>query len=138
MNTNPITRHLTPHKWEKGKASPNPQGRPKSLKNMLKLEYELTPSQTNEAILSLLMHTKSQMHSISIDDTQPMFTRIIAKAILKSYDMGNLYALESLLNRTHGMPKQQTELTTFKEQPIFVTLDIDGNTQPLDLDIREN
>jgi hypothetical protein len=138
MNTNPTTRHLTPHKWEKGKASPNPQGRPKSLKNMLKLEYNLTPSQTNEAILSLLMHTKSQMQSISHDDTQPMFTRIIAKAILKSYDMGNLYALESLLNRTYGMPRQQTELKTSQEHPIFVTLDIDGNHQPLNIDIQEN
>jgi hypothetical protein len=138
MNTNPSTSHLTPHKWERGKASPNPSGRPKSLKNMLKLEYDLTPSQTNEAILSLLMHTKSQMQSISHDDTQPMFTRIIAKAILKSYDMGNLYALESLLNRTQGMPKQQTELKTTQEHPIFVTLDLEGNTQPLNIDIQEN
>jgi len=135
MNNNPSTSHLMPHKWEKGKASPNPLGRPKSLKNMLKLEYDLTPSQTNEAILSLLMHTKSQMQSISHDDTQPMFTRIIAKAILKSYDMGNLYALESLLNRTQGMPKQQTELKSIQEQPIFVTLDIDGNHKPLNIDV---
>jgi hypothetical protein len=73
-----------------------------------------------------------------MDDTQPMFTRIIAKAILKSYDMGNLYALESLLNRTHGMPKQQTELTTFKEQPIFVGIDLDITPQPFDFDIQEN
>jgi hypothetical protein len=54
-----------------------------------------------------------------------MFTRIIAKAILKSYDMGNLYALESLLNRTQGMPRQQTELKTIQEQPIFVSLNLD-------------
>lgn len=138
MNTNPTTRHLTPHKWEKGKASPNPQGRPKSLKTILKIECNLTPSQTNDAILNLLMHTKGEIEDICNDDTQPIFTRIIAKAILKSYELGNLYALESLLNRTQGMPKQQTELTTFKEHPIFVTLDIDGNHQPLNLDILEN
>lgn len=124
MNNNPSTSHLKDYRWTKGKASPNPLGRPKSLKNILKVEYDLTPSQTNEAILSLLMHTKSEMHSISHDDTQPMFIRIIAKAMLKSYNNGSLYALEGLLNRTQGMPKQQTELKSTQEQPIFVTLDL--------------
>jgi hypothetical protein len=54
-----------------------------------------------------------------------MFTRIISKALLKSYNNGNLYALESLLNRTQGMPKQQTELKTTQEKPIFVSLNLD-------------
>jgi hypothetical protein len=61
-------------------------------------------------------------------------TQIISKALIKSYNNGTLYALESLLNRTQGMPKQQTELKTSQEHPIFVTLDIDGNHQPLNLD----
>jgi hypothetical protein len=133
MNTNPKP-HLERFKWEKGKASPNPQGRPKSLKTMLKTDCSLTPSQSNDAILNLLMHTKSQIEDICNDDTQPMFNRIISKALIKSYNNGTLYALESLLNRTQGMPKQQTELSSNQEHPIFVTIDIDGNHQPLNLD----
>jgi len=124
MNTN-TKPHLEPFKWEKGKASPNPQGRPKSLKNMLKQEYDLTPTQTNDAILNLLMHTKSQIEDICNDDTQPMFNRIIGKALIKSYNNGNLYALESLLNRTQGMPRQQTDINASFEKPIFVSLDLD-------------
>jgi hypothetical protein len=54
-----------------------------------------------------------------------MFYRIIGKALIKSFNSGSLYAVESLLNRAVGMPKQQTELTTFKEQPIFVGIDLD-------------
>lgn len=124
MNTN-TKPHLERYKWEKGNTSPNPQGRPKSLKNVLKEQCNLTQSQTNDAILNLLMHTKNEIDHICNDETQPMFTRIISKALLKSYNNGNLYALESLLNRTQGLPKQQTELKTTQEQPIFVSLDLD-------------
>lgn len=124
MNTN-TKPHLERFKWEPGNPSPNPNGRPKSLKTMLKTDYGLTPSQTNSAILNLLMHTKSEIEHICNDDTQPMFNRIISKALIKSYNNGSLYALESLLNRTQGMPRQQTELTTTQEHPIFVSLDLD-------------
>jgi hypothetical protein len=124
MNTN-TKPHLERYKWAKGRTSPNPQGRPKSLKNVLKEQCNLTQSQTNDAILNLLMHTKNEMDAICNDENQPMFTRIISKALLKSYNNGNLYALESLLNRTQGMPRQQTELKTTQEQPIFVSLNLD-------------
>ena len=124
MNTN-TKPHLERFKWTPGSHSPNKNGRPKSLKTLLKHECGLTQAQTNEAILNLLMHSKNEIEDISTDENQPMFTRIISKALLKSYNNGNLYALESLLNRTQGLPKQQTELTTTKEQPIFVSLDLD-------------
>lgn len=129
--------NLQPHRWMKGEASPNPHGRPKSLKTMLKIECNLTPSQTNDAILNLLMHTKGEIEDICNDDTQPMFSRIIAKSLLTNYSTGSLHALESLLNRTHGTPKQQIQMNNTQEHPIFVTLDIDGNHQPLNLDIQE-
>jgi len=124
MNTN-TKPHLERYKWAKGNTSPNPQGRPKSLKNVLKEQCNLTQSQTNDAILNLLMHTKNEIDTICNDENQPMFTRIISKALLKSYNNGNLYALESLLNRTHGTPKQQIQVDTLNERPIFVGIDLD-------------
>jgi hypothetical protein len=125
MNTNPKIDHLQPHKWQKGHPSPNRSGRPKSLKKILSDECNLTPTQSAAAILNLLMHTKCEIEDICNDDTQPMFSRIIAKSLLKNYNSGSLYALESLLNRTHGMPRQQTDITTTQEKPIFVSLDLD-------------
>ena len=124
MNTN-TKPHLKPYRWEKGKPSANPNGRPKLLKSVLSDSCGLSPSQTNTAILNLLTYTKTEIEQICNDSEQPMFNRIISKALIKSYNNGSLYALESLLNRTHGMPKQQTELTTIQEQPIFVSLDLD-------------
>jgi hypothetical protein len=123
MNTN-TKPHLERFKWTPGTTSPNKNGRPKSLKNILKQDHGMTLTQANDLILNLLTHTKYQIDEISNDDSEPIFTRIVSKALLKSYNNGNLYALESLLNRTHGMPKQQTELSTKNEKPIFVTLDL--------------
>lgn len=131
-----MPKHLEPHKWQKGISSPNKQGRPKSLKTILQNECSLTPTQTNEAILSMLAMTKAEIEQQANNPDSPMFYRIIGKAMLKSYSNGSLYAVESLLNRAVGMPKQQTDITTTQETPIFVTLDIDGKTKPLNLDVR--
>jgi len=123
MNTN-TKPHLKDYRWTKGKPSPNHSGRPKSLKNVLRDEYQITPSQTNDILSSIMMHTKKEITDIQGDDTQPMIIRIVCKALIKSYNNGSLYALESLLNRTHGMPKQQTTIDTNQENPIFVSLDL--------------
>lgn len=131
-----MPEHLEPHKWQKGIPSPNKQGRPKSLKTILNSEYAMTQAQCNEAILSMLAMTKTQIEQETNNPDSPMFYRIIGKAMLKSYSNGSLYAVESLLNRAVGMPKQQTDITTTQEIPIFVTLDIDGKTKPLNLDVR--
>jgi hypothetical protein len=73
----------------------------------------------------MLAMTKTQIEQESNNPDSPMFTRIIGKAMLKSLNNSSLYALESLLNRSIGMPRQQTDLRTTTEQPIFVSLNLD-------------
>jgi hypothetical protein len=124
MNTN-RKPHLQPFKWERGITSPNPNGRPKSLKTMLKHECNLTPSQTNEAIMSILTFTRNEIQYLALDESQPMYARMIATALIKDYERGSLNSLESLLNRTQGTPKQQIQVDTFNERPIFVGIDLD-------------
>ena len=80
--------------------------------------------QCNEAILSMLGKTKLEIESEVNNNEAPMFNRIIAKALLKSYQNGSLYAIESLLNRSIGMPKQQTEIQSNQVQCINVTLNL--------------
>jgi hypothetical protein len=124
MNTN-TKPHLQPFKWERGITSPNPNGRPKMLKTMLKHECNLTPSQTNEAIMSILAYTRNEIQYLALDESQPMYARMIANALIKDYQRGSLNSLESLLNRTQGTPKQQIQVDTFNERPIFVGIDLD-------------
>ena len=119
-----MSNHLDKFKWQKGQPSPNRNGRPKALKTILNSNFGMTQSQCNDAILSMLSMTKEQVQTECNNPDAPMLNRIIAKAMLKSYNNGSLYALESLLNRTMGMPRQQTELTTTEQSPIFVTLNL--------------
>jgi hypothetical protein len=120
-----MSNHLTQYQFQKGQPSPHPEGRPKALKNILKTDFGITQSQCNEIILSMLAMTKTQIEQESNNPDSPMFTRIIGKAMLKSLNNSSLYALESLLNRSIGMPRQQTDLRTTTEQPIFVSLNLD-------------
>ena len=117
-----MRKHLEKYKWQKGIESPNKNGRPKSLKTILNSEYAMTQAQCNEAILSMLAMSKQQVEMKANDSESAMFFRIIGKAILKSHQNGSLYVLESLLNRTLGMPKQQTEIQNKQHQVMNVTL----------------
>jgi hypothetical protein len=92
---------------------------------MLKHECNLTPSQTNEAIMSILTFTRNEIQYLALDESQPMYARMIANALIKDYQRGSLNSLESLLNRTQGTPKQQIQVDTFNERPIFVGIDLD-------------
>ena len=116
-----MSNHLEKYQWKKGQESPHPEGRPKSLRTILKTDYNLTQTQCNEVILSMLVMTKSEVESELNNFESPIFKRIVAKALLKSFQNGSLYAIESLLNRSMGMPKQQRE-AQIKEKKINVTL----------------
>ena len=54
---------------------------------------------------------------IALDECT-ILEKIIAKALLKSSATGSLYALDILLNRTQGLPRQETEITV--DNHIFV------------------
>jgi hypothetical protein len=120
-----MPEHLEPYKWQKGISSPNKNGRPKSLKTILQSEYAITQAQCNESILCMLGMTKTEIEEQTNNPDSPMIYRIIGKAMLKSFSNGNLYALESILNRAVGMPKQQTELHSNLTKEIKVTLKLD-------------
>jgi len=121
-----MNQHLDKYKWKKGQPSPNKQGRPKALKTILNNQFSMTPTQCNDVILSMLGMTKAQIETQTNNPDTPMFEKIIGKAMIKSYNNGSLYALESLLNRSIGLPKQQIDTTLTTEKPIFVTLDINS------------
>jgi hypothetical protein len=116
--------HLESFKWKPGTQSPNPNGRPLKLATILK-RNGITQTQCNDLILQILSMTRNEIQSIALDETAPMIERIISNALLKSHQQSNLYALESLLNRTFGTPKQTTFSNQITEKPIFVSLNLD-------------
>jgi hypothetical protein len=115
--------HLESFKWKPGTQSPNPNGRPPKLTTVLKRQG-ITQTQCNDLILQILTMTKMEIEFIAADESASMFERIISMALLHSYRHHNLNALEPLLNRTFGTPKQTTT-TPIQEKPIFVSLNLD-------------
>ena len=118
MNYNPKTEHLIP--WIKGDKSPNPSGRPIGFVSLLKKEG-YSPSQINKTILQLLNFTEYEISQIQNNNNASILERTIAKSLLKGLNSGNLYAIESLLNRSIGMPNNK-QTHEFESKQIDVTL----------------
>jgi hypothetical protein len=120
MNLNPPTEHLS--KWQKGQPSPNPSGRkPKFITTLKRQGYH--SSDINRVILTLLILDEAEVREIESNREYTILERIIAKALINSLSKGNLFALESLLNRSLGMPKKQSEIQ-FDEKKFEVTLNL--------------
>jgi hypothetical protein len=115
--------HLDPYKWQPGTQSPNPNGRPPKLTTILKRQG-ITQTQCNDLILQILTMTRDEIEHLAMDETASMFERIISNALIHSHRHSNLNALEPLLNRTLGMPRQTTT-TSIEEKPIFLGINLD-------------
>jgi hypothetical protein len=120
MNYNPKTEHLKP--WRKGDKSPNPNGRPFGIVTLLKNEG-YSPAQVNKTILQLLTLTEFEISELQNNLNATILERTIAKALIRGLNSGSLYALESLLNRSVGMPSNKQNLQ-IESKSINVTLSL--------------
>lgn len=100
----------------------NIEGRPKKLKTILS-GYGLAPVQVNQLISELMMMNESELLTLSEDDSASIFENIISKALLKSKKTGSLYSLETLLNRSYGLPKASNDIT-LNDKRVEITLDL--------------
>lgn len=122
MNPNPKTAHLT--KWQPGQASPNPSGRkPKFVTTFKKEGY--SQSEVNDIILEMLSMTERELQIVSDSGQSTILETTIAKALMNGAKKGSLYAMESLLNRSVGMPRI-TQDVSIENTEIVVTLNL-GN-----------
>lgn len=120
MNPNPKTEHLT--QWQKGQPSPNPNGRkPKFITTFKKDGF--TQSEINDVILQMLSMTETELNEVLTSTETTVFESIIARALQNSSKKGSLYAIESLLNRAIGLPKNNSEQPK-ENQIIFITMDL--------------
>ena len=97
--------------------SGNPNGRPRKFVTQLKgMGYKV--SEINDTIQSLLALTLDELRGVKEDEGVTALERAVASALIKSGKSGDLKAIETLLSRVFGAPKQSFEGTII-EQPLF-------------------
>lgn len=107
---------------KKGDPSPNPNGRPPKLLKHLNLElkakgYEpVKPSQITEAFETLLNLPKEEIEKLKNQPGIPYFVQIICGRLISKESDNE--ALEKLLDRAIGKPKQSVDHTSLGEKII--------------------
>lgn len=107
---------------EKGETA-NPNGRPKKFTTLMKEEgYKL--SEVNDSIQAIMAMDEKQIREVTKNENATMLEKTVAKAIIKSYEKGSLYSMDTLLSRVYGKPKETVDATV-EAKVVNVTLKLD-------------
>lgn len=107
---------------EKGETA-NPNGRPKKFTTLMKEEgYKL--SEVNDSIQAIMAMDEKEIKKVLKNEGATMLEKTVAKAIIKSYEKGSLYSMDTLLSRVYGKPKETVDATV-EAKVVNVTLNLD-------------
>lgn len=102
-------------------------GRPKKFTTLMKEEgYKL--SEVNDSIQAIMAMDEKQIKSVLKNEDATMLEKTVAKAIIKSYEKGSLYSMDTLLSRVFGKPKETVDATV-EAKVVNVTLNLDDNNK---------
>jgi len=107
---------------EKGETN-NPNGRPKKFTTLMK-EHGYALSEVNDSIQAIMAMDETQIKDVLKNPEATMLEKTVAKAIIKSYEKGSLYSMDTLLSRVYGKPKESVEATV-EQKIVNVTLKLD-------------
>jgi len=122
----PKPENIEPHKWSKGQTG-NSKGRPPKvltsiISDLKNQGYErVTATTITESIEHLIGLPQDRLQELLTDKEQPMSVRIIIKALLSGK---GFEALNTILDRAHGKPKQQMDVQSTGEQKMEVVVKI--------------
>jgi hypothetical protein len=109
---------------EKGETA-NPNGRPKKFTTLMTEDgYKL--SEVNDSIQAIMAMDEKTIKEVLKNDNATMLEKTVARAIIKSYEKGSLYSMDTLLSRVFGKPKETVDATV-EAKVINVTLNLDDN-----------
>jgi len=107
---------------EKGETA-NPNGRPKKFTTLMKEQgYKL--SEVNDSIQAIMSMDEKEIREVTKNENATMLEKTVAKAIIKSYEKGSLYSIDTLLSRVYGKPKETVDATV-EAKVVNVTLKLD-------------
>jgi len=110
---------LAPNKFKKGGPG-GPGRRPKFLTLIKNDGYK--HQEVIDSIKALLTYHLSELETVLASPQATIMELTIAKALIKAYNNGSLYALETLLSRAYGLPKESLEAIHQIDGPIQIIL----------------
>ena len=106
-------------KFTKGKSG-NPKGRAKKYITTVTDRTGYKNSEIADCMLSMLKMTVPEITQVSKSKDTPILENLIASAILGDIEKMELRNLDSILNRSHGKPKEQIELEQKNESRVVI------------------
>lgn len=132
----PNKENIVNYKWKKGESG-NYKGRPRKFVTTLK-EIGYKTSEVTDTIQSMLSMNMNELKMVHDNPDATILEKTISKAMVKSYEKGSLYSIETLFNRVYGRPKEQSEIDLKSDNTINVIFKpYNGNsftTTPQDAD----
>lgn len=74
----------------------------------------------------MVLMSAAELEAIVADADSAIIETIVAAALLKSKDKATLYAIETLLNRSHGLPRPLPPAPDAPEETIILTMNLNG------------
>ena len=99
------------------------EGRPKKFTTEL-AEHGYKLAEVNDSIQAIMAMNEVQIKEVLKNPDATMFEKTVAKAIIKSYEKGSLYSMDTLMSRVYGKPQEKVE-ATIEQKIVNVTLKLD-------------
>jgi hypothetical protein len=111
---------LKPNQWLPG-VSGNPNGRPRKFMTQMK-DAGYKNNEVLDTIKALLACTVGELKDVAQDPNATVLERTVAQALGKAVVAGNLQAIEILLTRSFGSPKETMEALHHFSGPMQITI----------------
>ena len=99
------------------------EGRPKKFTTEL-AEHGYKLSEVNDSIQAIMAMNEVDIKEVLKNADATMLEKTVARAIIKSYEKGSLYSMDTLLSRVFGKPKETIDASV-EAKIVNVTLKLD-------------
>lgn len=96
------------HRFKPGQSG-NPGGKPKGL---------ITKAQIEVIFQQIALKNRDELEALRDDRLSPMLHSVVASAILKAHEKGDMITLEAIMARAVGKVKDEVDTTTRNEDSV--------------------